>query len=163
MPVGHLILRAYGTWMPDRDEGFWRRRVGPQDPNPGLARAYRDRQSEPSAEFGPDEQAAIVAASRETAQCVDVILYRVATDRHHGHLLLGWDDDRDPARLRASFKSAVTRALNAIRRRPWLGRGGRIEVVRTRSHFEHLYFEYLPSHPGVGWAMKWRGAEPPAC
>ena len=44
MPCYLFTFHAYGTWMPDREEGFVRRDEGILPPDEDLARRYRDRQ-----------------------------------------------------------------------------------------------------------------------
>ena len=154
MPVYHLTLHSYGSYLPDHDAGsvHWRR--GLQMPKKeGLAKEYRRRQHETTVHFTHRVQDVIVDELRVAANHQSLRLLGVACESTHVHLVAAWhDDSRDPARVRAGLKSSITRRLNRdVGRRTWLSALGVPRRVWDREHLSYLLVKYLPSHSGQQW------------
>ena len=60
MPCYLFTFHAFGTWMPDREEGFVRRERGILPPDEELARQYRDRAKENEVIFDSRLQALLI-------------------------------------------------------------------------------------------------------
>ena len=157
--VVHFTLHAYGTWMPDRPQGYYKNRDGLREADDEEASRYRGRQRERSARFDPNVQRVIIEALHESARVHNWTLIVVGTDDCHVHLIAGWHDDRPPDLLQRRIKTTLTYHLNArVGRRTWFLRDGHDRRVRDREHFEYLRHVYVPSHRGVGWDRRggWR-------
>ena len=163
-PLRHVVVfsfHAYGTWLPDRRQGYYRNRDGLHAPDEPEAGRYRSRQSQLPAELMADVQRALIEELAVAAGFQRFELFGAATDDVHLHLVAGWDDPRPPEELQESIKQSITRRLNAdFGRRDWLGRNGHDRRVRDAEHFVHLRDEYLPSHRGWRWERR-RGWTPP--
>ena len=145
-------FHAYGTWMPDRPQGYYRNRDGLREQNEEEAATYRGRQRERSSFFDGQVQSVLLTTLRESAPLQGWTLIAAGTDDVHLHLIAGWSDARSPAELQQRIKWAITRDLNArVRRRTWLTRRGHDRRVRDRAHLRYLRDEYLPSHRGLRW------------
>ena len=158
MPCYLFTYHAYGSWMPDRQEGFVRRGQGVLPPDDELASRYRTDARQSNVVFRSDVQRVLL--DELLAACVhqECRGHYIATETTHVHALVSWTDERPWKRLRTGLKSSLTRCLNRkFRRRNWFSEGSSRRRVKDQSHFDRLVGEYLPSHRG--W--KWReGGEP---
>ncbi len=153
MPCYLFTFHAYGTWMPDREEGFVRRKQGLLPPDAKLAQQYRTRAKEDQVLFDSRLQSLIIEEIRiawEKQRCRG---HYVATESTHVHLLVSWPDERSWLRLRMGLKSSLTRRLNRdVRQRGnWFVDSASRKRVKDDAHFEHLVNTYLPSHSGWKW------------
>ena len=154
MPVYHITLHAYGSYLPDNDAGSYHWRRGFQVPKKeGLAKEYLSRQREPSACFTHDVQGVMINELCVAADHQSLRLFGVACESTHVHLVVAWDDEaRDPARVRVGLKTSVTRRLNQdVGRRTWLSALGAPRRVWNRHHLAYLMTKYLPGHSGQQW------------
>ena len=150
MPVSHITLHAYATWMPDRVQGsvHWQR--GYQSKDNRLADVYRMNQREPAASFDEGVQRTFIDAALETATHRSLRIHAIATEPAHVHIICSWTDARAPEFVRDRLKRAMSRRLNAEHGpRTWFTRKGDCTPVRNREHFGYLRDVYLPSHPGM--------------
>ena len=114
---------AYGTWMPDRPQGYYRNREGLTPTSAREAETYRARQVEPIAEFTADAQNVILSATLASCKQHDWTLICFASDPSHVHALTGWSDDRSPEDLQRSIKRTISYTLrDRVAKRRWLGR-----------------------------------------
>jgi len=153
VPCYLFTFHAYGTWMPDREAGFVRRKQGVLPPNEELAEAYRRRAAEEAAAFDEKIQLLLI---EETWTACEKQRYRghaVATDPTHLHALISWPDERAWMKIRTGLKSSLVRRLNrdVMRRRNWLVDSASRKQVKDDSHYDHLMNVYLPSHRGWKW------------
>lgn len=156
MPCYLFTYHAYGSWLPDRRRGYVKRGRGILPADAHMARLYTKSMKETAVTFDDQLQRWAIAAALESESLQEFELYFVATDDTHVHILIGWRDEPDPARMRSSLKGSVTRALKRARGpRTWLAEGGSRKQVKTRGHFDYLISTYLPKH--TGW--KWGGEE----
>jgi hypothetical protein len=147
-----FTLHAYGSWMPDRPQGFYRNSEGLHPRNPLKAGQFRRSQVAPEAMFDEAAQLLAIEVVREAATRLGARMYGVATDPVHLHFMTAWDDERTPEQVQRSFKWSLTRRLNSeIGRRPWFTRKGHDRRVRDKEHFVYLLDKYLPSHRGWKW------------
>ena len=153
--LAHLILftfHAHGTWLPDRDEGFYKNKDGLRPPDDVEAGRYRTRMGGAPADFDDRAQRVLIEAVIGAAGPLDLMIRAVATDPAHAHVLCAWTDHREPEQVQRSLKHSVSRALNLrIGQRQWLGRNGHDRRVRDEEHLVHLLEAYLPSHRGWKW------------
>ena len=158
MPCYLFTYHAYGSWMPDRKQGFVRRGQGVLSPDKGLACQYRTDAKQPQITFDGSVQRLVIDELQTAWGYQDCRGHFVATDSTHVHVLVSWPDERPWKRIRSGLKSSLTRRLNQeLRRQTWFSDSASRKRVKDQSHFDYLVTEYLPSHHG--W--KWReGGEP---
>ncbi len=159
MPCYLFTFHAFGTWMPDREEGFVRREQGILAPNEELAKQYRDRTKENEVIFDARLQLLLIEETRIACEKQQYRSHCIATAPTHVHALVSWSDERPWLKIRNGLKSSLTRRLNrAVQQRDkWFVESASRKQVKDDDHFDHLVNTYLPSHGG--W--KWReGGEP---
>ncbi len=159
MPCYLFTFHAFGTWMPDREEGFVQRKKGILPPDDELAAAYRGRAKEDEVHFDSRIQLLLIEESRLAFEKQRYRGHYVATEPTHVHVLASWPDERPWLKIRSTLKSSLTRRLNrdVERRDKWFVENASRKQVKDDEHFDHLVSTYLPSHGG--W--KWReGGEP---
>jgi len=152
MPVYHFTFHAYGTWLPDRDEGYVRRGRGVLPTDERRAADYRARMVAAAATFGMAQQAAIFDELVKGQALQDYRLLAVAMEPTHLHAVLSWIVDRDAKRFRGRVKASLTRGLNKrFGKRQWFVANASQKRVVEPEHLEHLRHVYLPSHHGLFW------------
>ncbi len=153
MPVFHWTQHAYGTWLPDREQGHYRHHRGLHPPNKKRAGLYRKLQRHAAVEFSGTVQQIIVAVLLDAARVQCVRLHGIATDSTHFHAIVSWrDENREAMQVGRGLRTSLSRALNdQIERRTWFTRRSDWARVGTPSHFWHLLDVYLPEHRGVLW------------
>jgi REP element-mobilizing transposase RayT len=153
MPCYLFTFHAYGTWMPDREEGFVRRKQGVLPPDEELAKQYRDREKEDEVIFGESLQRLLIEESRVASEKQRYRVHYLATEPTHLHALVSWPDDRPALTIRTGLKSSLTRRLNCDvnRRDKWFVENASRKQVKDDDHFGHLVNSYLPSHRGWKW------------
>lgn len=152
MPVYHFTFHAYGTWLPDRSEGYDPHDQGHKPPDPAEAERYRDRMRQPATTLCGAVQRHALQILIDSQSLQHFELYAFATEPTHLHALIGWRDNRDPVKVRSQVKSSLTRALNrAFEKRQWFVAKGGHTVVTDQEHLCHLADHYLPKHQGLFW------------
>ena len=163
MPVVHYSPHVYGTWMPDRPQGYVHHTRGLLPPDPKRARRYRRDQREPSASFDARTQKLLGQTMLDAQEPQAMEVLSLASDPSHFHALLGWRDDRDEDQVCRAARSSLTRVLNReVGRRTWFTRGSDQRPVVRREHFRYLVEEYHKSHIGWAWC-RWNGWREPRC
>ena len=151
MPCYLFTWHSYGSWMPDRPQGYVRKRQGVLPPDLEQARRYRARQKEPTASFDSLIQRLAIDETLVAAEKRRFRLHGLATEPTHIHVLISWSDVRTFEHLRRGVRESISRRLNAHERRRWLEQGGSRKQVREQSHFDYLMTTYLPKHSGWKW------------
>ena len=153
MPCYLFTFHAYRTWMPDRDEGFVRRKRGVLPPDEELARQYEERAKEDEVWFHSNIQMLLIAEARIACEKQRYRGHCIATDPTHVHVLASWPDERPWLKIRSGLKSSLTRRLNrdVQRRHHWFVDSASRKQVKDETHFDHLMNVYLPSHRGWKW------------
>jgi hypothetical protein len=148
MPVYHFTFHAYRSWMPDRPEGYVRRREGLLPPDPEMARLYRQQARYSEISFSDGDAATLIAAAEVTCDEQGWFLYEFAVTSSHVHLLVGWRSEEQVDVVSNTLKRRFGAALSKLAGRPgpWFSRGASRRPVRNEPHFEYLQREYLPSH-----------------
>jgi REP element-mobilizing transposase RayT len=159
MPVYLMTYHAYCSWMPDHPSGYTRRVEGVMPPDEEMAENYRRAAKGEEVAFDARIQRALIEEAQQAMQFQRLHLYAASTESSHFHLLIGWKDDREPLRIRASLKTSLSRLLtkeNAHEGSPKLSlsRGGSHRRVRDETHFEELVKRYLLDDSGVKWFEK---------
>jgi REP element-mobilizing transposase RayT len=158
----HVILftlHTYGSWLPDRLQGYFHHQRGLLPQSSELATTYRNRQVSDSFRMYATTQRAVLEEMQAAADHQRWTLYAAATDLDHLHTLTAWDDDRSPAQIRANLKRSLTLRLSRDKgRRCFFTKRGHDRRVRDASHFLHLREQYLPDHRGWCWDRRtgWR-------
>jgi REP element-mobilizing transposase RayT len=154
MPCCLFTYHAYGSWMPDRKQGYVKRHQGVLPQALPMHRLYKKAMAEVKVEFFSEHQRSIIETllRSQTPQRFD--LHFVATDPTHVHALLAWRDERNIVAMRGHVKGSISRGLNAaLQHRTWLSEGGSRKQVRNREHFDYLTAVYLPKHSGWKWSL----------
>ena len=153
MPCYLFTFHAYGTWMPDRKEGFVRRNEGILPPDEELAKRYRDREKEDEVLFDASLQRLLIDEARIACAKQRYRVHYLATEPTHLHALVSWPDDRLWLKIRTGLKSSLTRRLNrnVQRRDKWFVENASRKQVKDDDHFDHLQNSYLPSHRSWKW------------
>jgi REP element-mobilizing transposase RayT len=143
----------FGTWMPDREEGFVRRDQGILPPDEELARQYRDRSKENEVTFDSRLQRLLIEETRVACEKQRYRSHYIATEPTHVHALVSWPDERPWLKIRNGLKSSLTRRLNSDvqQRDKWFVESASRKQVKDDDHFDHLMNTYLPSHGGWKW------------
>ncbi|MCH8344794.1 MAG: hypothetical protein IH983_12515 [Planctomycetes bacterium] len=153
MPVYLFTFHAYGSWLPDRSQGYVKRGHGILAPNKTEARRYQQRMKHPVVGFARKHQQLMIETTLEASARIDCALHAVATDPTHIHVLMAWRDGRSWKQVRASVRSALSRRLNAaLGRRAWFVDSASRQRVKDAKHMAHLRRAYLPSHRGLKWS-----------
>jgi hypothetical protein len=95
MPCYLFTFHAYGTWMPDREQGFVKRRQGILPPNEELAARCREDAAEKVVVFDSSIQKMMIEEARNACEKQHYRGHCIATDPTHVHALVSWPDDRD--------------------------------------------------------------------
>ena len=153
MPCYLFTFHAYGTWMPDREEGFVRRKQGVLPPDEELAEDHRGKAGEDQVSFDSPIQVLLIEESRIACEKQRYRGHCIATDPTHVHALISWSDERPWLKIRSGLKTSLTLRLNrdVKRRKHWFVDSASRKQVKDQRHFDHLVSEYLPSHRGWKW------------
>jgi hypothetical protein len=153
MPCYLFTFRAYGSWMPDREEGFVRRKQGILPPDEELAEDYKRRANEDTVLFDANIQRLLIDEVRIACEKQRYRGHCVATEPTHVHALVSWTDEREWLKIRSGLKTSLTMRLNrdVKRRKHWFVDSASRKQVKDHKHFDHLVTEYLPSHRGWKW------------
>ena len=151
MPCRHFTWHAYGSWFPDRPEGYVHWSRGLQPPEVALATRYREQQKESTAVLAEKYQLAVIDELRKAALLQRFRLHFVACETSHLHVLSSWHDDRSWKKLRRSIRRSISQRLMGMLRRTWLAREEDCRRVEDQEHFDYLIGQYLPSHSGWKW------------
>jgi REP element-mobilizing transposase RayT len=152
MPCFLFTYHAWGSWLPDRKQGYVHWKEGLLPPDQGMADAYRRNIKIDEAEFGEELQLLLIEELQQAAGFQKFRLHAAATEVTHIHLLMSWADERTTARLSEGIKKSLTLRLEKeAAKRKWLAKGGSKRRVKDETHFNHLKSAYLPSHRGWKW------------
>ena len=155
MPVYLSTYHAYGTWLPDKEKGYMRRKRGLLPKNSDRADLYRSQMPSDPAIFDDKTQKILIEAVRSTQEHLDITIRLIATDASHVHILLQWPDNKPWDKIRASIKVKLSKELKLIdANRKWLSQGASRKQVKEDEHLHHLENEYLPDHLGWKWCFK---------
>jgi len=154
MPCYLFTYHSYGSWLPDRDEGYRRRdEVSVLPSNRSLANIYRAQAAATVVQFSAEMQQRVIEELLVAKVRQNFRLHLAATESTHLHVLVSWNHEAKWIKLRGSIRSSVSRRLNStFKRREWLSEGAQATRVRDDVHFRHLYDAYLPSHRGWAWS-----------
>lgn len=152
MPCYLFTYHAYGSWLPDRKQGYVRRHEGILLQDHQQAEQYEDRMVEAEKSFTSEIQQEIISVLLESQTKQSFECYAIATEASHTHVFLGWRDSRPWLRMRSIVKSSVTRRLKQMfGRQQWFSEGGSRKRVGDQQHFDYLVRVYLPGHRGWKW------------
>ncbi|MFN3168233.1 MAG: hypothetical protein ACE37H_14320 [Phycisphaeraceae bacterium] len=147
MPVHHFIFHAYGSWLPDRPEGYFKHGSLWQPPNEQAEQQYRKNMQEEPIAFNKAQQQLLIEELIRAQPYQRINLYSAATDSTHVHAVVAWTDDRDPVRIRSGLKSSLTRMMNTrYGKRQWFVAKAGQTPIRGENHLTQLVHDYLPKH-----------------
>jgi REP element-mobilizing transposase RayT len=127
----HLILTAYGFWLPNDPRGSWSEFVaswelykfGPptkvsgkrsyaHDPHDvGLRRAAKRAMKYPPVRFDRQQRAAIVSGFAEAVASAGYIVFAGCVGNDHAHLVIGRHDERTVEQIARHLKAKATMHL----------------------------------------------------
>ena len=155
MPCYLFTYHGYGTWMPDRKQGFVKRKATVLASDSMMDRNYRRKQSQSTVSLDARKQQSIIENVLDACSLITTRCHAIATDNTHVHILVSWKTERKYASISKALKSRITKALNAkFGNRIWLSKGSSRNRVTDLEHFDYLMRHYLPSHRGLGWYEK---------
>ena len=155
MAVYLFTLHSYGSWLPDRARGYFKRGEGVLPRDDMMAGYYREDMNAGVVVFNRAMQAQIIQAITGHCDVKAYRLYQIATDSTHVHVLIGWEGYVKWESARRSLKHSISSRLNQqFGKRQWLTRGGSRKRVEHRKYFDYLMTKYLPSHRGVKWCCE---------
>jgi REP element-mobilizing transposase RayT len=154
MPCYHFVFHAYGTWLPDEEDGYVTRKDGPLPQDVPEGAKYRQRMTDELVLFDEAMQKAFLDEVQVAARHQSFRPHFVATEPTHIHVLVSWhDDQRGFEKLRASIRQSLSRRLGReFGRRDWLSEGGSRNRVSNQDHYDYLVCTYLPRHGGWKWS-----------
>ena len=165
MPVYLFTYHAYGTWWPDRPQGFVQEGKGIQPANSNLAVAYRKAAKHPAVSFECAMQKQLIQKLHHIAKTDSLLLYAATVDPTHVHALVGWIDGRGYANVRGRIKNLLSLHLSRLAGTtgsPWFVKESSRKHVKDEDHFEYLVNTYLPKHLGWQWYQRRGWVEPPS-
>src|SRR5688572_11364360 len=153
MPCYLFTFHAYRSWLPDRKQGYTRKKKGYLPRDPKAAEQYRRNAKEGPVEFTDAMQKAMIEEVQIAAKHQQFRVHSIGNDPPHNHDLVSWRDGRDWGAIRRGIKSSLTRRLNReFGKRTWFVDGASRKRVRDRRHFDYLTITHLPDHPGWKWS-----------
>ena len=153
VPVYHVIVHGFFTWNADNPDGYYRRKRGRYAAAPKLA-AYWNRSARFSAVcWSRDDQGMLCRTILETSARREWIVYAIATQTTHLHVVVAWQTAHSPKRVQQVLKQIMSLALGSKygRGRRWFSRNGVPQRVRNKAHLRHLLYDYLPSQAVIFW------------
>jgi len=146
MPVYLFTYHAYGSWLPDKPDGYVKRNQGIHTQNHDRASRYREHMKHPPMRFNQRMQRVMVDSAQATAGELGLRLHYACVTDTHAHALVSWSGDTDWQRLRTRIKQRLGRDLSVAldRKGPWFSEGSSRKRVRTDVHLHQLMHTYLP-------------------
>lgn len=121
MPCYLFTYHTYGSWYPDRPQGYVRRGQGILPSDFVAAEEYRNRAKYDTVIIKGEHQQAIISQLIEGVEHINCRLHAVATDNTHFHVLVSWKGQRTWQQNWASLKKSITiRLKEEFEARAWL-------------------------------------------
>jgi len=153
MPCYFFTYHGHGTWMPDHQRGYVRRKEGVLATDSAMAENYRRNQKFATSQFDERMQKLLIEETLEACLHQQLRGHGIATESTHLHVLVSWRTDRTWQEVRRSLRSSLTRRLNReVERRTWFSKQPSRKRVEDRDHFDYLTRAYLPQHAGWKWS-----------
>jgi hypothetical protein len=153
MAVYLFTFHAYGSWMPDRPQGYVRDGEGVLPSDSKMAEWYRRDAAHKLIHFDASMRPILVDATRYICKTKGWRLHRVQVVSSHLHALVSWREFEDWKNVRNTLKRCLgielSKALNHSG--PWFSRNGSRKRIRDQGHFDYLMAKYLPRHGGAFW------------
>lgn len=152
MPCYLFTYHTFGSWYPDRAQGYVARGQGILPRDTKMAEVYRSRAKHETVLVEEQHQQAIIHRLIDAVGYINCRLHAVATDSTHIHVLVSWRNERTWQQNRASLKKSLTLMLKErFEDRPWFAENASRKRVTDREHFDYLMDIYLPRHKGWKW------------
>jgi REP element-mobilizing transposase RayT len=155
MPCFLFTYHAYGTWLPDRPDGYVHWREGQLPTDEALAQACQRKMrvaARTAARLDEAVQRILIEELQTAAKFQQLRLHAAATEVTHVHALFSWTDERTPQHVSDGVRESLSRRLNKeVAKRKWLTKGGSKRQVKDQEHFDYLRNVYLPSHGAWKW------------
>ena len=135
--------------MPDRPQGFVRRKKGVLPPDELIADMYNKQAKQSKIFFSEAIQKLLLTEFAIACRMQSLRAHYFSTEPTHVHVLVSWKDDRSWSLIRSGIKTSFSRRLcKDISRRIWFSDGASRKHVKDQTHFDYLVTQYLPSHRG---------------
>lgn len=152
MPVYLFTYHTYGSWLPDRPQGYVHRKEGILPPDEKMAKQYRQQMSQEAVLWNEAHQKFAIETLRSAVTFIDARLHAAATEPTHAHAIASWRSDRGQESISNSLKKALTIQLKKqFTDQRWLSENHSHEQVEDREHFDYLIEKYFPKHSGWKW------------
>jgi REP element-mobilizing transposase RayT len=152
MPCYLFTYHGHGTWLPDHQRGYVRRKEGVLATDVQMASHYRSNLQDNAIEFTREMQQVMIDALQEACSFQDLRGHYVATESTHVHILVSWNTNKTWEDVRRGLRNSLTRQVNrAFEKREWFSKQPSRKRVADRKHFDYLVETYLPRHRGLKW------------
>ena len=152
MPWFHWTQHTRGSWMPDRDLGYFDRGKGLRPADPVRASLYRRQMTDSGSFLTPEAQRVVIEAVLEACRHRGWRCGGIGSDAHHTHSAIGVPMEVERGVIRRCLKRNASIRLNQrFGTQDWWTDGGDVKRIRDRKHLTHLRETYFPKHDGWYW------------
>jgi hypothetical protein len=152
MPCYLFTYHGHGTWLPDHQRGYVRRKEGILATDVRMASRYRSNLQHAAIQFTHDTERVMIDSLLEAFVFQCLRGHFVATESTHIHVLMSWHTDKTWEDVRRGLRNSLTRQLNReFEKREWFSKQPSRKRVADRKHFDYLIDQYLPRHRGLKW------------
>jgi hypothetical protein len=152
MPCYLFTYHGHGTWLPDHERGYVRRKEGVLAADLQMASRYRSNFQGNAIKLTSEMQMVIINALQEAFSYQSLRGHFVATESTHVHVLVSWSTEKSWEDVRRGLRNSLTRQLNrTFEKREWFSKQPSRKRVAGQKHFDHLVEKYLPRHRGLKW------------
>jgi len=138
MPCFLFTYHAYGSWLPDRDDGYVHWREGLQKRDDSLATAYKRKMKVAGTSavvFDDAIQRWLIDELRTASKFQRFRLHAAATEDTHVHAITSWGDERTPLLQSKQIKKSLSLRLTMeASKQKWLAKGGNERRVKDQEH-----------------------------
>lgn len=165
MPVYHFTYHAYGTWLPNKEEGYFRHDDGYHPQDIERANLYRNQMTQRPESFDDEMQKVLIAGTYDICINRGWTFYGGATNISHFHALIGCREEITADAMSRRLKNLLSLFLGRLRKQrghKWFVHDESKVRVTEREHFDYLLATYFPKHAGIVWREGMRLPEIPA-
>ena len=139
MPCYLFNYHTFGSWYPDRAQGYVERGKGILPRDVKMAEVYRGRAKHETILIKEEHQQAIIHRLVEAVGHIYCRLHDVATDDTHIHVPVSWPGERTWQQNRASPKKVLTSMLKeTFEDRPWFSENASHKRAEKREPLDYL-------------------------
>jgi len=158
MPVVHLTLHAYKSWLPDDPRGYTRDgEILPSDPE--MADRYGRQSNDDGVRFEAHDFWFLLSGVLDIGERRDWRVHAVFGEWSHLHFVVSRRGVLKIDTVRQMVPQLLAKFLGDrydVRGRRWFARRPSCRRVRDRAHFDYLVGAYCDKH-----RYRWREGDPP--